>query len=239
MNTINAVRFQIEIESQILIGFEGKFKIQDMLFADLCRTEISTVEMLALKRKAQRKLGNQYMITITIFECDKNHLHSVLCSYRFIKELSSVKGSIMSEDDTYSSFETCDVKDIEEKIKTLIVFANKHFKENIKKDNSEIECPCCKGKKTQTVKAFVVDGKGPVKGKFGYGYWEKPVIMDCHVCGGVGSITKEKQKAIDEEKKLWCKCGAKHGSAYVPDGCGVIHKHHYICNDCQKITQIG
>lgn len=60
-------------------------------------------------------------------------------------------------------------------------------------------------------------------------------------CNGTGQITKEQKSAIDFEKNMWCKCGHENGSHYVPDNSkrGVISKHHYVCNDCGKITQIG
>ena len=94
-------------------------------------------------------------------------------------------------------------------------------------------CPCCKGTKKQTIIAKVLDSNG----------WhnDPPVTMDCFVCGGTGMITEQKVKEMAAEKKMWCSCGAKHGSSYIPDNShkGVISKHHYVCNDCGKITQIG
>ena len=55
-----------------------------------------------------------------------------------------------------------------------------------------------------------------------------------------GSL-EEAEKQKKAEAKLWCK-GHKldYGSRYIPDNQSkVCDKHHWICNKCNKITQIG
>jgi hypothetical protein len=60
--------------------------------------------------------------------------------------------------------------------------------------------------------------------------------VDIEIYGSLENAKKEKAK----EEKLWCKCEGEHDSYYVPDNqdrrCS---KHHYRCNHCKKITQIG
>lgn len=44
----------------------------------------------------------------------------------------------------------------------------------------------------------------------------------------------------DEERKLMCDCNDMTDSYYVPDGeSEVCDKHHWVCYECNKITQIG
>jgi len=47
--------------------------------------------------------------------------------------------------------------------------------------------------------------------------------------------------ACKAEAKLMCGCNNSKSGIYIGDGqcdCGV-HKHHYHCTSCGKITQIG
>jgi DnaJ-class molecular chaperone len=64
--------------------------------------------------------------------------------------------------------------------------------------------------------------------------------LSCPTCNGTGEITQAKQEAYDFEQNMWCKCGNPSGhSKRWDDGEGIIHKHHYTCYDCGKITQVG
>ena len=61
--------------------------------------------------------------------------------------------------------------------------------------------------------------------------------VDIEIYGSLENAKKEKEK----EEKLWCKCkDSSHGAYYVPDGQNrQCHKHHWRCNHCKKIVQIG
>ena len=52
----------------------------------------------------------------------------------------------------------------------------------------------------------------------------------------------EKQQATRKAmKKVWCQCKDEGETRFFDDGecnCGV-HKHHWHCENCGKITQIG
>lgn len=94
-------------------------------------------------------------------------------------------------------------------------------------------CPQCKGKTTVSVTAHkFVAGKGFIS--------EPPVDLTCPTCNGKGEIDDRKMEAYEFEQNMWCKCGNPSGnSKRWDDGEGIIHKHHYTCLDCGKITQVG
>lgn len=70
---------------------------------------------------------------------------------------------------------------------------------------------------------------------------DKTVVdMPCLDCNGSGksSLSPAKQREKKEAfKALWCRCAASSGSIYVPDT--PTSKHHWVCQDCEKVTQIG
>jgi hypothetical protein len=58
--------------------------------------------------------------------------------------------------------------------------------------------------------------------------------------GELKKISPEPEEVNDDN--LWCKCEQEVGFAnayYVPDGAGVIKKHHWCCGTCRKVVQIG
>lgn len=61
--------------------------------------------------------------------------------------------------------------------------------------------------------------------------------MNCVICQGTATITQQQLKYIEQEKNRWCRCEKSSGSSYVADTRKM--KHHWKCNDCKKITQIG
>ena len=93
-------------------------------------------------------------------------------------------------------------------------------------------CPGCKGRGTQFARASV----------YGKPYTQI-TLMTCMKCHGKDMSKAEgmeMQDQIDWEKKQWCQCKPSPGSSYVQDGVSdVCSKHHYVCNKCKKITQIG
>lgn len=90
-----------------------------------------------------------------------------------------------------------------------------------------VTCKACNGKGTMTVTVRTLD--------------EPDVKFEakCFGCSGTGKMTKQQLENYNWENKLWCKCENSPGSRYVPDNVGIISKHHYLCNKCNKITQIG
>jgi len=72
--------------------------------------------------------------------------------------------------------------------------------------------------------------------------------MECYKCNGSGQMTVEEKKRNDLYKSLWCKCyknpdfdGMEQTSTYYEnyEHKGCVSKHHWHCDDCGKVTQIG
>jgi transposase-like protein len=90
-----------------------------------------------------------------------------------------------------------------------------------------LDCPACNstGKQIITVR------------ESGY---RSAFEMKCIVCGGNGKTSPDRIAEVEASKNIWCKCENSSGSTYIPDhGSQICRKHHYVCKDCGKITQIG
>lgn len=85
-----------------------------------------------------------------------------------------------------------------------------------------IQCHKCKGTKKVTIKHYL---NGKLEGSF---------ETECFTCKGTGQIT---QKQKDAEDNFWCRCKKSSGSLYVPDSAD--SKHHWVCEDCGNVTQVG
>lgn len=98
-----------------------------------------------------------------------------------------------------------------------------------------ITCPSCNGKKTQTIIAqlYTKDGLIP----------QPPVEIKCMNCDGKGVVDAEEQKRKEEANDaFWCKCEDQDGrnTTYFDDGEGELcNKHHWACNNCGKVVQVG
>jgi len=74
---------------------------------------------------------------------------------------------------------------------------------------------------------------------------ERVTDIPCVWCHGSGEVTQEVLEELKTYKTMWCQCGNPSGDFNFYDdgqhsGCPYrIHKHHYHCADCLKITQIG
>ncbi len=92
-----------------------------------------------------------------------------------------------------------------------------------------IQCPTCEGKKT--VPVTVHETGKPVK----------TVYLKCLTCNGAGKIDEDEYNAQQEEEDaFWCKCEKDYGATYVGDGeSRVCDKHHWRCNHCAKVVQVG
>ena len=116
--------------------------------------------------------------------------------------------------------------EILENQKTILLssYASVEYVESI-----SCKCPkCTDGKITVT---FCEDGKEPVKSD-----------IKCVHCNGSSIISELKLFELEEEENMWCKCENKSGQVTYheddEDGAAVL-KHHWTCNDCGKIKQIG
>ena len=65
--------------------------------------------------------------------------------------------------------------------------------------------------------------------------------LDCVVCDGTGEIDEETAEMAEFEKNMWCECGnPSEGVDFYDDGeHPEISKHHYRCQDCGGVVQIG
>lgn len=88
-------------------------------------------------------------------------------------------------------------------------------------------CPRCKGKKKISVE-LVSEGISSFD-------------MNCPTCNGVGGVTRKRAQEYQDMTNAWCSCGNDSGeTTYVPDNfSSACLKHHWICNDCGKIVQVG
>jgi len=93
-----------------------------------------------------------------------------------------------------------------------------------------VTCPKCEGNKVLSITPQMFEN-----GKF---VSLKTVVIDCVFCNGKGKVSKA---LIRAEENFWCKCGNPSGeSTFHDEGEGPeISKHHYRCNDCHKVTQVG
>jgi hypothetical protein len=93
-------------------------------------------------------------------------------------------------------------------------------------------CTACKGTKKITLVGHTLENGKLVP--------LKPVAVGCVTCDGKGYLTLEEKMDLEYRNTLWCKCEKEHDTTFVDDGVSdVCHKHHWTCNHCGKITQIG
>jgi len=93
-------------------------------------------------------------------------------------------------------------------------------------------CPTCKGKGKVTLTVSTFGSNKP----------DEKMEIDCVVCNGVGEVSDVVLEQILFEKNMWCECGSNDPSdvKYYDDGeHHEISKHHWRCNKCGKVVQIG
>lgn len=91
-----------------------------------------------------------------------------------------------------------------------------------------MNCPTCKGKGKQAIRVSEHGGK-----------W-RDMEIGCTTCDGQGEITQEQYEQLKRAQEAWCRCEKPSGETYHEDGeRAICRKHHYTCNDCGKITQVG
>lgn len=100
------------------------------------------------------------------------------------------------------------------------------------------KCPTCKGTGMMTIHVLSTGGLPGMK--------EGPCGISCIDCNGKGELDDaayqrlKRQKAA--EKAFWCVCGNDpRDTHYNPDGTpgAATSKHHWVCNNCGKVTQVG
>jgi hypothetical protein len=92
-------------------------------------------------------------------------------------------------------------------------------------------CPVCQGTGKQTVTVT----------EFGSDKPTDSFEMNCIGCDGTGKVNDNTLRMIEYERNMWCQCETDYGSHYVPDDTknAAVNKHHYVCNKCGKVTQVG
>jgi len=92
-----------------------------------------------------------------------------------------------------------------------------------------MKCPQCKGSKTLNV---AISEKGKE---------DNTLEVPCPTCEGSGQVTKEEADSWNDAMNLWCSCGnPSKNTQYIPDNVSsVCNKHHWVCDDCGKIVQVG
>lgn len=90
-------------------------------------------------------------------------------------------------------------------------------------------CPQCNGDNTLTL-TIVIAGEPDQSSK-----------VPCTVCHGKGEVSDSVFRQWQAEKEMWCDCDNPSGEVqYFSDGQHAdLQKHHYRCNDCGGVTQIG
>lgn len=63
---------------------------------------------------------------------------------------------------------------------------------------------------------------------------------DCTDCKGTGKIDKKEHEFQENARNIWCECEDEPESYFVDNGENEeCYKHHWRCEECDKITQIG
>jgi len=62
--------------------------------------------------------------------------------------------------------------------------------------------------------------------------------IPCIDCEGKGQITESAMSSIQRRNSVWCKCKVSENIYYV-ERSEECSKHHWKCNVCNKIFQVG
>lgn len=93
-----------------------------------------------------------------------------------------------------------------------------------------VACPQCKGAK-KTICTFIAEDKT-----------ESQFETKCYTCDGAGTVTPARAKSYQRELDSWCRCGNKSEQITYHDDnprSRICTKHHWTCDDCGKIVQVG
>lgn len=115
------------------------------------------------------------------------------------------------------------------------------------KDADKHACPKCGGR--GKIKVEVHEGgsthaeptpDGGLRVSLLGGGTVRAVELTCVYCEGAGTVSGAALAQIKREDAMWCRCEHSSGSTHHADGQGPeINKHHWRCDDCGGVTQIG
>jgi len=92
------------------------------------------------------------------------------------------------------------------------------------------ECPRCHGETTITLHVLSATSD----------HIEKTHVLTCPTCEGGGRVSSVALAAFLREEQEWCSCGKTENARFVPDGASdVCAKHHWVCDHCGRIAQVG
>lgn len=98
----------------------------------------------------------------------------------------------------------------------------------------QVTCPSCDGSKviTMTMVSFFTKPTEDTG---------KSTTIKCVTCDGKGTVSPAKAKQLQEEMAMWCECDKpSEQTDYYADGeHPKLHKHHYRCQKCKGVVQIG
>ena len=94
-----------------------------------------------------------------------------------------------------------------------------------------MKCLCCEGVGKQTaIEISIVDVTRELNRH------EIPCIW----CSGTGNMDEKQKCDYVGYMDIWCKCGKHWDTTFFDDFADpLMEKHHYKCNRCGKVTQIG
>ena len=70
--------------------------------------------------------------------------------------------------------------------------------------------------------------------------WYDNVVKFLKIKEDKMNIGEQVKGEVELLQEFWCDCeDGSDNDYYVPDGEGVIEKHHWLCGVCHKIVQIG
>lgn len=97
------------------------------------------------------------------------------------------------------------------------------------------KCPQCEGKGSVRVTVSVFGETGETASNH--------LDLHCPTCNGAKEISDEHLEAFMDFKESWCNCDTSDlvpYSTHFKDGeHPKVHKHHWRCDKCGGITQIG
>ena len=91
-------------------------------------------------------------------------------------------------------------------------------------------CRCCKGSKIQHL-TVMIGAPGKPDGT-------STMDVPCVWCGGTGEMTPRQLAIYVGGLEIWCRCGNHSGQVTFHDDTP-NSKHHWTCDDCGKVMQIG
>lgn len=102
----------------------------------------------------------------------------------------------------------------------------------------QVTCPSCEGSKVITMTMGSVL-KNPIAGR--EESEPKSTTIKCVTCNGTGKVSPAMAQMLQEEMAMWCQCDNPSEQAdFYDDGeHPELHKHHYRCQNCKGVVQIG